>query len=97
MRQSVMSIARRQCLLMEESLLTVLWMVTTTRLNKFCLQKTMLSDRRNKYCPRCIEDIRSYLIDAVYRLRETGKPDILSATNEFVAKHECPIISHVAD
>jgi len=46
--------------------------------------------------PSCKEDVKHVLIDGVYRLRETGKPDILSATNEFVAKHKRPFVDHPA-
>jgi hypothetical protein len=42
-------------------------------------------------------DINSYLIDGVYRLRETGGTEIISATNDFVSKHEHPIISTPID
>jgi len=43
------------------------------------------------------DDVKHILIDGVYRLREIGKPDILSATNEFVAKHERPFIGTPVD
>jgi hypothetical protein len=36
------------------------------------------------------EGIKNQLIDAVYRLRETGKPDIIKATEEFIKKYERP-------
>jgi len=38
------------------------------------------------------EDIKHNLIDAVYRLRETGKPEIVTATAEFVKKYKRPHI-----
>lgn len=43
------------------------------------------------------EDIENDSINAVYKLRDKGNPEILSATNEFVAKHKRPIISTGAD
>lgn len=43
------------------------------------------------------EDIKRELIDAVYRLRETGKSDIINATNEFVLKYKRPAPVKVID
>lgn len=43
------------------------------------------------------DDVKPIFIDGVYRLRDGGKSEILSATNEFVAKHKRPVISTVAD
>jgi hypothetical protein len=40
-----------------------------------------------------IGDVRREAIDAVYRLRETGKPEIINATNEFVSKHKRPVLA----
>jgi hypothetical protein len=41
--------------------------------------------------PECgIEDVRREIIDAVYRLRETGKSDIMNATKEFILKYKRP-------
>lgn len=51
----------------------------------------------NKDCPYRVEDIKSYLIDGVYRLRETNKADIVATTNEFVAKYKRPEISSIVD
>jgi hypothetical protein len=48
----------------------------------------------NEDCPQCIEDIKREVIDAVYRLRETGKLDIINATDEFVAKYKRPVIGN---
>jgi hypothetical protein len=45
----------------------------------------------NEGLPHRIRDIKPQIIDAVYRLRETGKPDIVKATDEFVQKHERPM------
>jgi len=36
------------------------------------------------------EDVKHILIDAVYKLRETGKPEIVTATAEFVEKYKRP-------
>jgi hypothetical protein len=36
------------------------------------------------------EDVKPVLIDGVYRLRETGKAEIINATDRFVAKHKRP-------
>jgi len=38
------------------------------------------------------EDVRPEVVDAVYRLRETGKAEIINATNDFVAKYERPVL-----
>ena len=38
------------------------------------------------------EDVKRNLIDAVYKLRETGKPEILTATADFVEKYKRPAI-----
>jgi len=46
-------------------------------------------------CPQCgIEDVKRQVIDAVYRLRETGKSDIINATDEFVAKYKRPVLGN---
>ncbi|MHC4526384.1 MAG: hypothetical protein ACYS29_00795, partial [Planctomycetota bacterium] len=42
-------------------------------------------------------DMERRIIDAIYRLRETGKPAIVKATNKFVAKYERPILSEPMD
>ena len=34
-----------------------------------------------------IDDVRYSLVEAVYRMRETGEPDIIKATDEFIQKH----------
>lgn len=39
------------------------------------------------------EDVKRELIDGVYRLRETGKSEIVKATNEFVSKHKRPVLA----
>lgn len=44
----------------------------------------------NEVSPNRIEDVKREIIDAVYRLRETGKSDIINATDEFVRKHKRP-------
>jgi len=36
------------------------------------------------------EDVKHILIDAVYKLRETGKAEIISSTEDFVAKYKRP-------
>ncbi|MBN2456451.1 MAG: hypothetical protein JXB29_07970 [Sedimentisphaerales bacterium] len=36
------------------------------------------------------EDVKGILIEGVYRLRETGKTDIINATEEFVEKYQRP-------
>jgi hypothetical protein len=41
----------------------------------------------NEDRPERIEDIKREIIDAVYRLRETGKSDIIKATDEFVLRY----------
>lgn len=51
----------------------------------------------NEGSPHRIKDIKLQIIDAVYRLRETGKPDIVKATDEFVRKHERPLLGTPAD
>lgn len=43
------------------------------------------------------EDIINDSIDAVYRLRDSGKPGIISATSDFVAKHERPVLAKPMD
>ncbi len=43
------------------------------------------------------DDMNRELIDAVYRLRETGKADIIKATNEFVLKYKRPILAKPMD
>lgn len=40
---------------------------------------------------------KKYMIDAVYRLRETGKAEIINATEGFVAKYKRPVLGEVAD
>jgi hypothetical protein len=35
-----------------------------------------------------IDDIKFNLVDAVYRMRDSGKPEIMKATDEFAQKHE---------
>ncbi|MHC4804826.1 MAG: hypothetical protein ACYTBX_01020 [Planctomycetota bacterium] len=42
----------------------------------------------NEDRPERIEDIKREIIDAVYRLRETEKSEIIKATDEFVAKYK---------
>jgi len=37
------------------------------------------------------DDVKNQIIEAVYKLRESGRTDILDATNEFVAKHKRPV------
>jgi hypothetical protein len=44
----------------------------------------------NEDCRECIEDIKRETIDAIYRLCETGKPDIINATDGFVRKYKRP-------
>lgn len=39
------------------------------------------------------EDVRREAIDAVYRLRETGKSEIIAATEKFVARYKRPILA----
>jgi hypothetical protein len=51
----------------------------------------------NEGSPNRIEDVKRQIIDAVYRLRETGKPDIVKATDEFARKHERPVLGKPAD
>jgi hypothetical protein len=53
--------------------------------------------RENEDCPQCIEDVKREIIDAVYRLRETGKSDIIKATDEFVLKYKRPVIAKPTD
>lgn len=43
------------------------------------------------------EDVKSYLVNSVYKLRETGKAEILDATNEFVKKYKRPVIGAAGD
>ena len=43
------------------------------------------------------EDVKRELVDAVYRLRETGKSDIIKATDEFVLKYKRPILAKPID
>ena len=47
--------------------------------------------------PFVYEDIKRELIDAVYRLRETGKSDIINATDEFVVKYKRPVLAKPRD
>jgi len=37
------------------------------------------------------EDVKPFLIEGVYKLRETGKAEIINATKEFVAKYQRPV------
>lgn len=46
--------------------------------------------KENEDCAQCIEDIKWHVIDAVYRLRETGNADIINATEQFVARYKRP-------
>jgi len=49
-------------------------------------------------CPQCgVEDVKQAIIDAVYRLRETGKSDIINATDEFVVKYKRPVLAKPRD
>ncbi len=43
------------------------------------------------------EDINRETIDAVYRLRETGNPEIIDATEEFVRKYSRPTLGKIID
>lgn len=43
------------------------------------------------------DDMKNRIIDAIYRLRETEKPDIISLTDEFVVRHKRPILSEPMD
>lgn len=38
------------------------------------------------------EDVKHILIDGVYRLRETGKAEIINATEPFITKYERPVL-----
>lgn len=51
----------------------------------------------NEDHPERIEDIKREIIDAVYRLRETGKPEIVKATDEFVSKYKRPVMAKPID
>jgi hypothetical protein len=51
----------------------------------------------NEGSPNRIKDIKLQIIDAVYRLRETENPDIVKATDEFVQKHERPLLGKPVD
>jgi len=51
----------------------------------------------NEDCLERIEDIKWHVIDAVYRLRETGKADIINATDEFVSKYKRPVPVMIID
>lgn len=51
----------------------------------------------NEDCRECIEDIKRETIDAIYRLRETGKPDIINATDGFVRKYKRPVLAKTVD
>jgi len=42
-------------------------------------------------------DVESIFIDGVYRLRETGKAEIINATDEFVAKYKRPVLAKPND
>jgi hypothetical protein len=44
-----------------------------------------------------MEDVKRELIDAVYKLRETGKPDIIKATDGFVLKYKRPVLTKPID
>jgi len=54
------------------------------------LMQIIIGEVENKDCPQCIEDVKLQIIDAVYKLRETGKSDIINATNEFILKYKRP-------
>jgi len=43
------------------------------------------------------EDVKCQLIDAVYKLRETGKPEIIKGTDEFVSKYKRPVMAKPID
>ena len=43
------------------------------------------------------EDMKHRIIDAIYRLRETEKADIINLTDEFVAKYKRPILTEPMD
>jgi hypothetical protein len=51
----------------------------------------------NEDRPERIEDIKREIIDAVYRLRETGKPEIIKATDNFVVKYKRPVLAKPTD
>ena len=51
----------------------------------------------NEDRPERIEDIKREIIDAVYRLRETGKPEIVKATDDFVSKYKRPVLGKTID
>lgn len=51
----------------------------------------------NEGRPERIEDIEREIIDAVYRLRETGKPEIVKATDNFVSKYKRPVLAKPTD
>lgn len=55
----------------------------------------MISENEN--CIGCIEDVKRKIIDAVYRLRETGNSGIVKATADFVAKHKRPVLTKPTD
>ena len=38
--------------------------------------------------PNIPEDVKHIFIDGVYRLRETGKPEIITSTENFVSKYK---------
>ena len=44
-----------------------------------------------------MKDVKRELIDAVYRLRETGKSDIIKATDGFVLKYKRPVLTKPID
>jgi len=51
----------------------------------------------NEDRPERIEDIKREIIDAVYRLRETGKPEIVKVTDDFVSKYKRPVLGKTID
>jgi len=53
--------------------------------------------RENEDRLELIEDIKREIIEAVYRLRETGKADIINATDEFVVKYKRPVLANPTD
>ncbi len=43
------------------------------------------------------DDVKRQVIEAIYKLRETGKADILNATSNFVAKYKRPFLTKPVD
>lgn len=62
-------------------------LVKSKKLDAACGLKNFFEDPSNYYK----DDVKNQIIEAVHKLRESGKADILNATNEFVAKHKRPI------